>query len=94
MITLYVNWNPDPEIFHFGNFALRWYGVLFASGFVCGYFIIQWMFKKEKIPVRLVEQVTTYMVIATIIGARLGHCLLYEPAYYLSNPIEILKIRI
>lgn len=92
MVPIYINWNPDPEIFHIGNFALRWYGVLFASGFIFGYFIIQWMFKKEKVPVRLLEQLTTYMVIATIIGARLGHCLLYEPEYYLQNPIEILKI--
>jgi prolipoprotein diacylglyceryl transferase len=48
--------------------------------------------KKEKIPVKLLDQLTTYMVIATVIGARLGHCLFYEPAYYLSNPLKILKV--
>jgi len=92
MITAFITWNADPEIFRIGSFALRWYGVLFALGFVIGYFIMQRFFKKEGIPLKLLDQVTTYMVVATVIGARLGHCLFYEPAYYLSNPIKILKI--
>jgi phosphatidylglycerol---prolipoprotein diacylglyceryl transferase len=92
MIISYITWAPDPEIFRIGSLAIRWYGVLFALGFVTGYFIIQHFFKKENIPVKLLDQLTTVMVIATIIGARLGHCLFYEPAYYLKNPIDILKI--
>ena len=92
MIISYITWAPDPEIFRIGSLAVRWYGVLFALGFVTGYFIIQHFFKKENIPVKLLDQLTTVMVIATIIGARLGHCLFYEPAYYLKNPIDILKI--
>lgn len=92
MEILSITWSADPEIFRFGNFAVRWYGVLFALGFATGYFIILSFFKKEKIPAKLLDQLTTYMVIATVIGARLGHCLFYEPAHYLSNPLEILKI--
>lgn len=92
MVISSITWSADPEIFSFGNFAVRWYGLLFALGFVFGYFIMLSFFKKEKIPVKLLDQVTTYMVIATVIGARLGHCLFYEPAYYLSHPIEIFKI--
>lgn len=92
MLTAYIPWNADPEIFRIGSFALRWYGVLFALGFVTGYFIIKHFFTKEGIPIKLLDQLTTYMVVATVIGARLGHCLFYEPAYYLSNPVEILKI--
>ena len=92
MDLLSITWSPDPEIFRIGTFAVRWYGVLFALGFVCGYFIILGFFRREKIPVKLLDQLTTYMVIATVIGARLGHCLFYEPGYYLSNPVEILKI--
>jgi prolipoprotein diacylglyceryl transferase len=92
MVLEFITWNAEPEIFRIGNFAVRWYGVLFAAGFFCGYFIMLRFFRKEKIPIRILDQLTTYMVIATIIGARLGHCLFYEPAYYLSHPLEILKI--
>jgi prolipoprotein diacylglyceryl transferase len=92
MFTANITWTADPEIFRIGGFALRWYGVLFALGFVLGYFIMQRFFKKEGVPVKLLDQLTTYMVVSTIIGARLGHCLFYEPEYYLSHPIEILKI--
>jgi phosphatidylglycerol---prolipoprotein diacylglyceryl transferase len=92
MTLQFITWKADPEIFRLGTFAIRWYGILFALGFVCGYFIILNFFKKEKIPVKLLDQLTTYMVIATVIGARLGHCLFYEPAYYLSRPLEILKV--
>jgi prolipoprotein diacylglyceryl transferase len=92
MILEYITWNANPEIFSIGNFAVRWYGVLFALGFLIGYFIIQNFFRREKIPLKLLDQLTTYMVLATIIGARLGHCLFYEPEYYLNNPLEIIKI--
>jgi len=92
MILNSVVWNIDPEIFRFGSFAIRWYGVLFALGFVFGYFIIGSIFKKEKVPSKLLDTITTYMVVGTIIGARLGHCLFYQPDYYLSNPIDILKV--
>jgi prolipoprotein diacylglyceryl transferase len=92
MIIASITWSPDPEIFRIGSLAVRWYGVLFALGFACGYFIILNFLKKEKMPVKLLDQLTTYMVIATVIGARLGHCLFYEPEYYLSNPLKILKI--
>jgi phosphatidylglycerol---prolipoprotein diacylglyceryl transferase len=92
MILTSITWTARPEIFQFGGFAIRWYGVLFALGFAIGYFIMLKFFNKEKVPVRLLDQLTTYMVIATVIGARLGHCLFYEPAYYLRHPIEILKV--
>jgi len=92
MLLNFINWDVSPEIFSIGTFAIRWYGVLFASGFLIGYFIIQWMFKKEGIPQKLLDQLATYMIVATVIGARLGHCLFYEPAYYLSHPFDILKV--
>jgi phosphatidylglycerol:prolipoprotein diacylglycerol transferase len=92
MILSTITWTAEPEIFRVGNFAIRWYGVLFALGFAFGYFIILSFLKKEKMPVKLLDQLTTYMVIATVVGARLGHCLFYEPAYYLANPLRILKV--
>lgn len=92
MILDAIIWDVKPEIFSIGQFAIRWYGLLFASGFVFGYFIMGNIFKKEKIDPKLLDTLTTYMVVGTVIGARLGHCLFYEPAYYLADPIKILKV--
>lgn len=90
----YIIWTFDPSLFTlpFTDYAPRWYGVLFALGFILSQQIMFWIFKKEGKPEKDVERLTTYMVVATIIGARLGHCLFYDPGHYLSNPIEILKI--
>ena len=92
MIFGAINWDMNPEIFSLGNFAIRWYGLLFASGFFFGYLIFLRFFKKESLSVELLDKLTIYMALGTVIGARLGHCLFYEPDYYLDNPVEILKI--
>lgn len=92
MVLNYINWNANPEIFSLGALSVRWYGLLFAGGFYVGYLIMERFFKKEKVPVAILDKLAMYMIISTVIGARLGHCLFYEPAYYLSNPIEILYI--
>jgi phosphatidylglycerol:prolipoprotein diacylglycerol transferase len=92
MIFGAINWDVNPEIFRIGNFAVRWYGLLFASGFFFGYLIFVQFFKKEGLSLDLLDKLTIYMALGTVIGARLGHCLFYEPHYYLSNPVEILKI--
>ena len=90
----YVIWTFDPALFNIPglDYAPRWYGVLFALGFILSQQIFFWIFKKEGRPEKDVERITTYMVVATIIGARLGHCLFYDPSHYLSNPLEILKV--
>ncbi len=87
-----ITWDVNPEIFRIGNFAVRWYGLLFASGFFFGYLLFQKMFRNEGIKDEVLDKLTVYTAIGTIVGARLGHCLFYEPSYYLSNPFEILKI--
>ena len=92
MVLNYIFWNLNPEIPLFGDVAIRYYGIFFALAFLCGYFIISRMFKKEGIPQELLDKLTIYMVLGTVIGARLGHCLFYQPDYYLKNPLEILYI--
>ena len=87
-----IPWNVDPEIFRIGNFAVRWYGLLFASGFVIGYYILRKVFKNEGLGDATLDRLTVYVAVGTVIGARLGHCLFYEPDYYLANPVEILKV--
>ncbi|MBE9467821.1 MAG: prolipoprotein diacylglyceryl transferase [Bacteroidetes bacterium] len=92
MLLNYITWNVNPEIFHIGSLSIRWYGLLFAMSFFFGYVIMQKFFKKEKLPIELLDKLTFYMFLGTVIGARLGHCLFYEPSYYLNNPFEIIKI--
>lgn len=99
MLLNYIVWDIRPEIFILpdtvpliGGFSVRWYGLLFAMGFIFGYLIMQKMFKKEGVPIKVLDDLATYMIIFTIVGARLGHCLFYDPSYYLAHPIEILKI--
>lgn len=99
MILQYIVWDVSPEIFRFpewipliGGNGVRWYGALFAASFVVGYFIMQKIFRLENIADKVLDELSTYMIIATVVGARLGHCFFYEPEYYLNNPIEILKI--
>jgi len=92
MLLTFIEWNPSPEIFPGTWLPVRWYGLLFASGFFFGYLIMQRIFKHEKLPIKLLDQLATYMIVSTVIGARLGHVLFYEPTYYLGNPLEILKI--
>ncbi|HCI55694.1 MAG TPA: prolipoprotein diacylglyceryl transferase [Bacteroidales bacterium] len=87
-----IVWNPNPEIFRIGSFAIRWYGLLFASAFLFGYIIMKKIFANEGKSDIVLDRLTVYIVIGTVVGARLGHCLFYEPSYYLSHPVEIFKI--
>lgn len=87
-----ISWDVSPEIWQWNFINLRWYGLLFALGFVIGYFIFSKIYKIEGKPQEDLETLLTYMVIATVVGSRLGHCLFYDPVYYLSNPLEILYI--
>nr|WKN37777.1 prolipoprotein diacylglyceryl transferase [Tunicatimonas sp. TK19036] len=90
----YIVWTADPEVFHWDSWdwSPRWYGLLFAAGFLISQQVLFYIFRKEGHKERDVETLTVFMVLATIIGARLGHVLFYEPAKYLSHPIDILKI--
>ncbi len=90
--AVFFHWNANPELIRIGSFAIRWYGVLFALGFIIGYQIMVYIFKHEKKPQKSLESLVFYIVVGTVVGARLGHCLFYEPEYYLSNPLEILKV--
>lgn len=87
-----IEWNVSPEIFSLGPLSVRWYGVLFALSFIIGFQIVHWMYKKEHKPETDLNDLIWYMILGTVIGARLGHCLFYNPNFYLSHPIEILKV--
>ena len=85
MEYLVVNWNIDPVIFHLGGIELRWYSVLFVSGFILGWYIMRSFFRREKINESLLDPMLYMLLICTVVGARLGHCLFYQPDYYLGS---------
>ncbi len=88
-ILSYIIWNGSPEIIGGGSFALRWYGLLFALGFLISQQILYYIYKKEGKPQKDVDTLTIYMVIATILGARLGHVIFYQPELITENPLGI-----
>lgn len=92
LILSYITWDITPELLNIGPFSVRWYGLLFAMAFIAGFKIMQWIYKRENKPESDVEQLVIYVIVGTVIGARLGHCLFYNPEYYLANPLEILMV--
>ena len=91
-ILAYLVWNPDPIIAHIGPFMFRWYGLLFALGFVVSTPVFQHIFRSEKVSPRWVDVLTLYLVVGTVVGARLGHVFFYEPDMLLKDPLEVVKI--
>ena len=95
MLT-YITWNVSPDLFTipeflgFGPFTIRWYGLLFAAGFLFGQQIMTYIFKKEGKPLEDIDTLTLVMVASTVLGARLGHFLFYEPQVFITNPLEII----
>lgn len=92
----YIIWDVNPEIFTipqtlgFGPFPVRWYGLFFAAGFLIGQQIMIHIFKKERKPLEDIDALTLYMVISTVVGARVGHFLFYEPEVLFKNPLEVI----
>jgi phosphatidylglycerol---prolipoprotein diacylglyceryl transferase len=90
MILNYIHWNANPEIVNIFGIPIRYYGLLFVSGLVLCIYILGWIYKRENIPSEHLEKLSIYGMIGILAGARLGHCLFYEPSYYLSHPLEMI----
>lgn len=90
----YIVWSGSPELFSFdspiGEISLRWYGILFALGFLISQQLLYYIYKKEGKPEADVETLTIYMIVATILGARLGHVIFYQPEIIWEDPLGIL----
>ncbi|TDB64091.1 prolipoprotein diacylglyceryl transferase [Arundinibacter roseus] len=92
----YITWNASPDIFTIPEFwgigplTIRWYGLLFAAGFLIGQQIMAHIFKKEGKPLADIDSLTLVMVASTVLGARIGHFLFYEPSVLFTNPLEVL----
>ena len=88
----HIIWNVNPNILELGSLQLRWYGVLFVGSFFLGLMILQWIYKREGKDPASLDQLLIYVMVGAVVGSRLVHCLFYEPAFYLSHPLEILKV--
>ena len=84
-MLLSVHWNVDPVIVHLGAFELRSYSLLVVAGFILGWYIMKSFFKREGIPLKLLDPMLYMLLICTIVGARLGHCIFYQPDYYFGS---------
>ena len=82
---LFIHWHISPELFHIGPLSIRWYSLLFVSGFILGWYIFRYFFRREAVPEKLLDPLLYTLLIATVVGARLGHCLFYQPDYYLGS---------
>lgn len=106
MLLNYINWNPAPEIFTIPgiDWPVRWYGLMWALAFIVSHFFMNRIFKAEKRSDKALDTLTLYIILGTVIGARLGHCLFYGPWFdetlqngmviegYLSHPLNMLKV--
>ena len=90
MEFLYIHWNPDPALFHLGGFTLRWYSVLWMIAILTGSQVVYYLYKQKGLPLDTFQTLFTYSFIGIFAGARLGHCLFYDPQYFLSHPLEII----
>ncbi|WP_019186321.1 prolipoprotein diacylglyceryl transferase [Prevotella conceptionensis] len=81
----YILWNPDVEAFHLFGFSVRWYSLCWLIGLVLAYFIVQRLYKQQKIKDELFDPLFLYCFFGILLGARLGHCLFYQPEYYLTS---------
>ncbi len=90
MILSYIHWNVNPEIFKIFGISLQYYGILFVGGLILAVYLLKMIFAETKIPLEYLEKLTWYVFFGIFVGARLGHCLFYEPEYYLAHPLEMI----
>lgn len=82
---LYILWNPNLVAFHLGPMSIRWYSLCWLLGLAAAYFIVKRLYKEQKIKPELFDPLFIYCFVGILIGSRLGHCLFYEPDYFLSS---------
>lgn len=86
---LFVHWNPDAIALDLGFFAIRWYSLCWCIGLASVYILMHRIYREQKLSDEKFEPLFMYCFIGILAGARLGHCLFYEPDYFLSHPIEM-----
>ena len=88
----FITWDVDPEAFSLFGREIRWYGILWAAAVLCTTYTVNRMWKWEKSSEKWFDSLFMHVLTGLIIGARLGHCLFYDPVYYLSSPFKMLMV--
>ena len=88
----YIIWDPDTVAFHIGSYGIHWYALWWIIGLVGAYFMVRWLYKDQKLRDEDFDPLFIYCFFGIIIGARLGHCLFYEPDYFLSSGKHIVEM--
>jgi phosphatidylglycerol:prolipoprotein diacylglycerol transferase len=88
----YIVWNPDLFMFHIGSRGVRWYSVCWLIGLAAAYFIVKWLYKDQKIEDKKFDPLLIYCFFGILIGARLGHCLFYQPDYFLTSFTHVIEM--
>ena len=86
----FITWNPDPVAFHLLTWPVKWYSLCWATALLLGYYNMGRLYKKQHIPDEVFAPLFTYCFLGVLIGARLGHCLFYEPVYYIHHLGEMI----
>ena len=89
---LHIVWNPEIEAFSIFGITIRYYSILFVTGLILAYWVISKLYKDQKIPYEKFDSLFIYCLLGIVVGARLGHCLFYEPSYWLSHPLEMIQM--
>lgn len=89
MELLAILWDPSKDVFAIGSFTLHWYSFFWAIGLLFAYIVVYKLYRQQQIPQEKFDPLFLYCFIGILLGSRLGHCLLYEPGYFLSHPVEM-----
>ncbi|PHS51798.1 MAG: prolipoprotein diacylglyceryl transferase [Lutibacter sp.] len=90
MMLLQIDWNPSPILFKLGPVAIRYYSLMFVLAFMVGLHLMKKIFVNEKISLEKVDSLFIYVVLSTLIGARIGHFLFYDPQFLIEKPLEVI----
>ena len=82
---LFITWNPSLDAFSIGSFSIRWYSLMWLIGLALAYLMVRWLYKKQGIANEKFEPLFIYCFMGILIGARLGHCIFYQPDYFLTS---------
>lgn len=89
---LYIYWQPSEVAVHLGSFAIRWYSLCWLLGLAGGFFLMKWLYKRHHYSDQQFEPLFIYVFLSILVGARLGHCLFYEPTYFLGSWGHIIEM--
>lgn len=92
MVTLFIDWNPSVEAFSIGSFVVRWYSLCWCIGLLLAYLIVQRLYRQQEIEKEKFEPLFMYCFVGVLIGARLGHCIFYEPQHYLTSATGFIEM--